>query len=352
MSKVTISADEMRTFVERVCLAAGFPRDESAFLVESLLDAELRGMVTHGLLRLPVYLERVWAGGTTIPTVIELVQDNGASAVLDANNGLGQTAALQGMELAVNKAKQFAVGVVAIRNSSHFGTAGFYARKAAQAECVGVVMTNASSRLPPWGGKEPLLGNNPWAIAFPTDKRDRPFVLDIANSVAAAGKIRQAAKQGKSIPEGWALNAEGKATIDPLAALQGILLPMAGHKGYGITLAVGLLSSLLSDGIWDEEVGPIDNLSRRQQVSHLLLAISICHFVPPDRFRQRAGEAMNRLKHSGKASGFEQILYPGEGGSERYERSNRTGIVLEPHVLQQLQDLATKLSVPFPKIKE
>jgi len=202
-------------------------------------------------------------------------------------------------------------------------------------------------RLAPWGGRRPLLGNNPWSVAVPTT--GEPLVLDMANSVVAAGKIRQAAQRGERIPEGWALDAEGRPTTDPVEALRGVLLPFGTYKGYGITLMVGILTGVLSGGGWDVHVRPIDAVSEPQGESHLLAAISVRDMMPEEIFRERVAEVIRRIKECPPAEGSPGVFLPGELEHERRRRAQKEGVPLARATCEAIACLAADLGVPLPE---
>ncbi|MDN5348368.1 MAG: hypothetical protein PWP65_1932 [Clostridia bacterium] len=348
--EIRVSAEDLKSFVTGVLTSLALPLDEGRIIADTLVEADLRGAGSHGVMRLVTYVRRVKAGGIKVPAEVRMIQEGPATALLDGGAGFGQIAAFRAAEVAMQKALNCGVGVVGVKNSSHFGRAGYYAEMIAKRDMIGVCMSNASPRLAPWGGKEAMLGNNPFSIAVPST--DRIVVLDMATSVAALGKMRLAAQQGLPIPPGWALDREGNPTTDPLAAVDGILLPFGEHKGYGITLMVGFMCGILTGACWDPDVKPIDDFARTQGLGHLLMAVRIDSFMLPQRFKERVAEAIERLKNCPKTSGQSEIFLPGEQGSIKRELYLKQGVPLAKSTVASLNKLAEELRVPPLKVMD
>lgn len=312
-----IPVDEVKAVLARVFGPALLPEAEAHVLIDTVIDAELRGVKSHGLSRVVLYRQKLVNGSIVRPARITRDSDREAVAALDGHDGLGQWLAHEAMREAIDRAASFGVGAVSMRQSQHFGTAGYYADMATQRDMVGLVFTNASPRLAPWGAAEPLLGNNPWAIGIPTHVAGQPFVLDISNAVTSAGRIRLAAKRDEPIPDGWALDAQGRPTTDAKAALGGLLLPFAGHKGYGITLAVSMLTSVLAAGHADVDVRTMDDPDQRQHVSHLFIALNVAFFQDLTTFRERMRTLIERIHAAPRLPGTPRVFYPGERGYEQ-----------------------------------
>jgi LDH2 family malate/lactate/ureidoglycolate dehydrogenase len=312
--EIDVGVDEVRRVVTAVFRSTGLPADEAAVLVDTLTDAEFRGVRSHGLSRVKLYRQKIVAGSVAMPTRLATLADHQGTARLDGGDGLGQVIAHRAMSMAIDKASRFGIGAVAVRNSQHLGTAGYYANMAAERDMIGLALTNASPRLAPWGGAAGLLGNNPFAVGIPTDDPELPFNLDISNGVASAGRIRQAQLRGEPLPDNWALDKDGKPTTDPQAALDGFLLPFGQHKGYGITLAVSMLTALLAGGGLDAQVRTMDDPTARQHVSHTFIAMNIAAFQPLAEFKSRMSELIGQLHGSPPLPGYERVYYPGERG--------------------------------------
>ncbi|MGI6097253.1 MAG: Ldh family oxidoreductase [Dethiobacteria bacterium] len=339
-----VHAEKLRQYCQNALVKIGIPDEDAYIIADSLVHADLRGIDSHGVARLPAYIARF----RTIPwRPLKVLKDIYATVLIDAGDGPGQPATVKGMHLAIDKAKKFGAGVVGIRASNHFGAAGYFAAIAAEKNMVGIVTSNAPARLAPWGGTTPLLGNNPWSIAVPSNK-DYPIILDISNSVVAAGKIRIALEKGEKIPVGWAMDAEGRPTADPQKALDGVLLPIAGHKGYGITLMLEILTGILVDSGFSTGVGAIDDADRAQNMAHLLIVIDIERFATLERFKENVGRLIGTLKASKHAEGVEEIFMPGERSYRKMQERLRSGIPLLSSVVEKIEALETD----FPLEKE
>jgi LDH2 family malate/lactate/ureidoglycolate dehydrogenase len=337
----------LQRLVAALFAAEGVPAADSALVAETLVAAELWGHPSHGVMRAPWYLARLRSGAMRRVTAPEWRVDAGAVGLMDARDGIGQVATAAAMRSAIRRAKAHGVGVVSVRNSNHHGALACYTRMAAEAGCVGMLATNASPAMPPWGGRAKLVGNNPWSIAAPAG-RHPPFVLDLANTAVARGKIFDARQKGLPIPEGWALDAEGRPTTDPLAALSGVLLPMAGHKGYGIALAMEVLAGVLSGaGLLDEVAGPYQ-AERRSGCGHFVLALDIARFAPEGEFAARMEAWIARLKASPPAAGAAEVLYPGEGEARAEARHRAEGLVLAEATRAALAAEAARCGVALP----
>lgn len=337
-----VAASALRARLARLFAAGGLSPDAAAQMAEALVEADLDGIPSHGTMQAPVYLERLRRGSVSPAGAAQRVVDRDAIAVLDAGNMLGHLAADQAMALAVEKARAFGAGVVAVRNGFHFGVAGRYARAAARAGCIGIAMCNVRPLIAAPGGAERLVGNNPLAIALPA-AGDRPIVLDMAMSEAALAKIRLAQAAGEPIPPGWAVSAGGRPTTDPAEALAGMLLPAGGAKGFGLAFVIDLMCGLLSEGGWGDAVkGVYDDAAGPLNVAYLFIALGIGHFGDPERFRSGASAASERIRNSKRAPGADRIRVPGDGRWEHRQAAGET-VTLAPAVLERLARLEAQL---------
>lgn len=324
--------------------AAGVSRRGAERVAEILVEADLQGLPSHGIMQAEGYLTRLKCGAASPRDEAEIVVDNGCAMVLDAHDMLGQLSADQAMRLAVVKAKQFGAGIVAVRRGCHFGAAGYYADIAAAEDCIGLVTANTSPVMPAPGGRERLVGTNPIAVAIPTE-REPHVVLDMATTEGSVAKIRIAARDGKTLPDNWAVRQDGTATTDPNEALKGLLLPSGGPKGFGLSLVADLMGGLLSSGAWGAGVyGNAFGLSKPHNSSHLFIAIHTGHFRPPEDFRHEAQQAADRIRGSQRADGTERIYVPGERKWERRLASN-SKVKLEVKQVETLQSLAKDFNV-------
>ncbi len=321
--------------------AAGVPDEDAALVADTLVKADLWGHQSHGVLRAPWYLERLRNGVVRAVAETNFVVDAGAVAVLDGGDSLGQAVAVRAARSAIARAKQHGVGAVAVRNSNHFGTAMYYTRIAAAEGCVGILSTNASPSMAPWGGAKKAVGNNPWSIAAPAG-RHPPMVLDIANTSVARGKIYLAKNRGQPIPDGWAIDAEGRPTTDPLAALAGTVLPMAGHKGYAISVMMDVISGVLSGARFLSGVhGPYEP-KQKSGAGHLFIALDVAAFRPLADFEADIEAMIAELKSVPSAPGTEEIYYPGEIEIRNEARQRETGLDLATETISALEAEAAR----------
>src|SRR5688572_11667581 len=260
---VLVQEAELKRFCVAVLRKVDVPQDQADAIIDNLVEADLRGVESHGVVRLPIYVKRLAAGATNPRPAVKIVRETRTSAVVDGDNGMGQWVGQRAMEIAIAKAKDGDCVFVSVRNSNHFGAAALYAQMATAHDMIGLSFTiGGINHMTPWGGAEAILGNNPFAVAFPAGK-ERPVVLDMACSVAARGKIIVAAKEGKPIPADWAVGPDGAPTTDAVEALKGFVSPVGGPKGYALTMTIGLLSTMLSGAVFGSEVTHMyDDLER------------------------------------------------------------------------------------------
>jgi LDH2 family malate/lactate/ureidoglycolate dehydrogenase len=333
-------------FATAVLESEGVPADDARLLAGCLVEAELWGHPSHGLLRLSWYVARIRTGVVDPAANAETVVDRGAVAVLDGHEGLGHVLTAHAAIEAVRRAKEQGVGVVAVRNSNHFGMAAHFTRMIAEQGCVGIITTNGSPAMAPWGGRAKAVGANPWSIATPAGEHG-VTVMDVANVNAARGKIYAARERGGSIPEGWALDAAGRPTTDPAAAIDGVILPMAGHKGYAISFMMDVLSGVLTGSSFATGVSGPQQAERRSGSGHLVLAIDIAAVADPGSFGERMEALIAEMKAVPLAEGFEEIFFPGELEDRSRARTEREGIELPDKTVEALEQLAAETGVPL-----
>ncbi len=344
MPQQTIAAECLATFAIAVYKALGMPDNDAALLADTLVQADLWGHQSHGVMRTFWYAKRIQSGATKAVTAPELVSDMGAVVVLDGNDGVGQVIAAQAMREAVHRSRRHGVGVVSVRNSGHFGTAMYFTRIAASEACIGFLSTNASPAMAPWGGCDKLIGANPWSIAAPAG-RYAPMLLDIANTAVARGKLYMARQRNEAIPEGWAIDRHGRATTDPVAGIAGNILPMAGHKGYVIATMMDVLSGVLSGSKFANDiVGPYI-ATEKSGVGHLAMALNIAAFRSLEDFNTDMEHLIERIKGVPRANGVEEIYYPGELEALSDKRNRKGGIILPNATVIQLDASAQELGI-------
>jgi len=303
------------------------PEADAAVVADSLVEAELAGQPTHGLLRLPFLLDRLRAGLINPRPAFRLSGDRAAAVVLDADNGLGPVAGVRAIDLSVERAHLAGIGIVAVRRGNHLGSLGFYLRRATAAGAIGLAFTNTPPAMSPPGGRTPYLGTNPIAAGFPTS--GDPVIVDMATSQVARGHILRAARVGEPIPEGWAVDAEGQPTTDPHAAIAGSLLPLGGTKGFALALLVEVLSGVLSGAaVGPEVVGTFVPAERESNVGHCFVAID------PEALAPGFATRMDRL-----AADLRDLGGRAPGDRRHAERARRLteGVELSAELLADLR---------------
>jgi LDH2 family malate/lactate/ureidoglycolate dehydrogenase len=345
-----IAPGELRAVAAGVLTAVGVPGDDAALVADSLVQADLWGHQSHGLLRLPWYVARLRSGAMQARTAPAVLSDTGPLVLLDGRDGIGQVLTEHARRLAVARAREHGVGVVGVRNSNHFGTAMYFTRRAAQDGCVAVLTTNASPAMAPWGGREKVLGTNPWSIAAP-GADGRVVAVDVANTAVARGKIYLAKNRGEPIPDTWATGPDGAPTTDPAQGVLGVILPMAGHKGYAISFLMDVLSGALTgSGVGTGVHGPYEP-EARSRAGHLFLALDPAAFGDEADYRARVEQLVAEVKGATLAPGFDEVFYPGEV-EDRAEAAALAagGVSLADESLADLLRLAAETGVPFPGV--
>jgi LDH2 family malate/lactate/ureidoglycolate dehydrogenase len=335
--RLYIAAVALRGVCTEMLVKHDVPHEDAETIARCLVEADLRGVETHGVVRLPHYLNRVRLGLIKPRPDIRTQRSSPVAVGMDGDNGFGFVIATRAMEEAIAMARAFGIGLVSVKHSNHFGMAASYVLQALRAGMMSLVFTNASSAMPPWGGRDPILGTSPFAAGAPGGKLP-PFVVDMAPAVAARGKIRLAAKRGERIPEGWALDKEGRSTTDPQAALDdGVVLPMAGPKGSALSMMMDVFGGVFSGSAF---AGDVTNhtldFEKPQDVGHFIMAIRPNLFMTEEQFAARMDHLVGKLKAGRKASGFAEILISGEPESRKETERLRTGIPLPAAELEAL----------------
>jgi LDH2 family malate/lactate/ureidoglycolate dehydrogenase len=300
------------------------------------VHADLRGVDSHGLLRLPGYLDRVRRGLTNPTPDLKPEKKTPVAATLDGQNGFGFVVSTRAMDEAIAMAREYGIGIVSVRNSNHFGMAASYVLQASKAGMMSMVFTNASRAMPPWGGREGLLGTSPFAAGAPGGKLPG-FCLDMSPAVAARGKLRKAERRGETIPLGYALDAEGRPTTDPTAGLGGVVLPIGEYKGSGISMMMDIFSGVISGSNFGGNVADqYKDYGRPQDVGHFFLAMKPDLFVSEADYKARMDILAQNVRDCPKAEGFDEILLPGEPEARMEAARRNTGI---PYVSSELATL-------------
>ena len=346
-----IASNKLRQFTQEVFVACGMPLADAQLAADVLLEADLRGIDSHGVARLSGYVRLHEAGRANMKANHAIIHQTPSTATIDADGGLGLVVAPKAMDIAIEKATQVGTGWVAIQHSNHFGIAAYHAMKALPKDMIGISMTNASPLVAPTHSKERMLGTNPICVAIPAGTQ-LPFVLDMASSAAANGKLEIAQRQGKDLPMGWVQTKDGQPSIqaDELK-LGGSLLPLGGHKGYGLASAVDILSGVLSGanfGPWVPPfvsfLNPLPNLPGKG-IGHFLGAMRIDAFRPADDFKKQMDTWIERFKASQRIDAEQEVLIPGEPEFRLKRIREKEGIPLHESVEADLQSLAKKFGL-------
>ena len=354
--------EPLTSFCQEVFIKMGVPADDAWTTADVLVKADLRGIDSHGVARLRRYYTGLKNGVMVPRPEIKIVRETPVTALLDGGAALGQVAGLKGMKMAITKAQQNGLGFVTVRNSNHYGIAGYYAMMALEHDFIGISLTNSDAYVVPTFGREVMLGTNPISVCVPALK-ERPFVLDMSTAVATLGKLEVYSRLGKKLPLGWATDEKGQSCDDPVRVLNNIrsragggILPLGGegeefggHKGYGLDLLVDILCGVLSGSGYlnllypkTPEGKPLPSL-----VAHFFGAIRIDFFRPLEEFKSDMDDLIRRLKNSAKAEGKERIFIHGEKEFELEEKYRREGIPLYYKVYEDLKAIATEVGVPF-----
>lgn len=329
-----IAHQDLTELVTAIFHAEGLPRADAARIAQCLVLADLRGVPSHGVSRLPIYLERIRRGMVVKEAMFKLSEPSPVAALLDGGNAFGFLAATRAMTEAISRAERFGIGMVGVKNSNHFGMAACYLLQAVEAGYAALIFTNASPAMPVWGGREPLLGTSPFAFAAPGEP---PMVLDMATSVVARGKIRRAAAAGEPIPENWALDKDGNPTTDAQAAYEGLILPLGGPKGSGLSLMMEVLAGVMTGAAFGGEVrNQYDRFDAPQNVGHLMIAIKPGTFVDT-HYADRMAELARRAKSSTPIREDQPILMPGEPEAMRARERRASGIPMDKADIEMLR---------------
>lgn len=353
IKKIRFAVNELREYCTRVLLRAGAAPEDAAIAADVLVSADMRGVESHGVIRLfPYYYRRLLEKLINPSPCMKTIRETAATLALDSDNGLGMPSGYRAMQRCIDKARESGAAVVTVRNSNHYGIAGYYAMLALPHDMIGLSFTNAGSLVAPTFGRTPVLGTNPIAVAAPSG-RERPYVLDMATSIVPLGKITLFQTAGLEIPPGWGVDSEGRVTTDPLQVKHGgALMPlggtaeMRGYKGYGLALMVEILAALLAGAAFGLDVDPGEGkyLSR---IGHCFMAIRVDAFRPLEEYKRDMDALIRQLKDAPKAAGQDRIYIHGEKEFDRTERSLQMGVPLLAEVARGLAVDGDEAGVPF-----
>mgnify|MGYP002544565460 CR=1 FL=1 len=323
--------ESVERFCKKALIYVGIPEADAAQAAEVVTQADHSGVLSHGLQRLPMYLARIHDGAVNRQPSLRQQSGNSLCMAFDGDNGLGIVNGPKVMEQVIKMAKENGIAAATLKNSNHYGAGNYYGWKAASKGVIGLCMTNTSPCMAPTGSSESLLGTNPLTAAFPAGKHD-PVVLDMATSIASYGKLQVMAGKGETIPEGWALDAEGNPTTDPAAGLKGTLLPIGGYKGYGLALIIDLFCAVLSGACYGNQIGRlgIPGSTEPEGIGQFFLAIDPARFLPFEEFQNRIDDYIEMIKNARRAPGVTRIWLPGEIEFEKSRTIEKEGVEVPP----------------------
>jgi L-2-hydroxycarboxylate dehydrogenase (NAD+) len=343
--EILVHHTDLLKFATTLFEKTGLSGEHAAFFAESLVDINLWGIDSHGVLRLPIYVKRLKSGACNPRPDIKTLKNAITLEVLDGDDGPGQVVGYVAMKRAIELAKIYNIGMVGAIRSNHFGAAGTFTRMAAQEGMLGIAMTNVVQNVVAPGGSKPVIGNNPFSIAMPT-YGEFPFVLDISLSAVSGGKILLASKKGEKIPLDWGTDTDGRPTDDPDVAFKGFLLPAAGYKGLGIAYAVEIMTGLLNGGVFlDAMKGMYKYPDDPSLTSHTMMAINISAIMEPDEVKKRMTEFVGKIHASPMWDEKSEMLIPGEIEYRMMQKRKADGIPLPPQLFEELTALGQELGV-------
>ncbi len=343
---VWVPFDRLKTFIGSALTAAGLPQTDAMQVADLMAQADLQGSDGHGVIRLAPYIRRIRAGGMNTRPNIGLVVDHQAFGIVDGDNGMGHLVVSHAVKIAIEKARQYGVAWVGTRHSNHAGPASLYARMPLEHGMIGLYFAvGNANHMPPWGGMDMLLSTNPIAAAIPA-ANEPDIVLDMATTMAAYGKVKAKAKRGEMMPEGWMIDREGKPLLDPKRSDEGFLLPIGGHKGYGLALIVGLLAGTLNGAAMGKDVIDFnqDHVSTTN-TGQAILVIDLNATGMADTFKQSVDRLEQDIRNSTRLPNCERIWLPGEQSHLRRQTYAEQGIPLPTALLSELEQLARDLGI-------
>ncbi len=345
MDSHTTDWKTLRTYCRDLIMSLGTAEEDAFIVADSLVDADLCGVESHGVSRMSIYLKRLKTGVVSRDFKFTVLQEHSGSAALDACNSMGMVVGVRAMQMAVRKARESGACFITVNNSNHYGMAGYFAKLATDADMVGITATNAPPNIAPWGSPKSYVGTNPIAFGVPTS--GEPIILDMAPSVVAMGKVILAAKLGKPIPEGWALTKEGKPTTDAAEGAKGTVVPIGGPKGYGLSMFMDILCGILSGAQFGPHLHNMWNdFTNPQNVGHFFLALDISKFTDVDLFKKRLGQMVTEIKDLPRSEGVAEIFVPGEIEQRLRAERKAKGIELSGVVYEELKALGAEYGVP------
>ena len=342
-SIVRVPYAELVSLIRNQLLKHGATPEIAAIEAEFAVESDLHGVSSHGVRIVPNLLKGFRENRAKAAPQWRIARDHAAICVIDGDHGPGRFISFKAMEQAIDRARKFGIGACLATRTSHWGRAHAYASRAAQAGMIGICLTNAKTSMAGWGARKPVIGNNPLAIGLPGLKTDEPIVLDMAMSQAAVGKVSTWLREGKTLPENWGVDAEGRPTNDAAAILKGAVLPMGGHKGAGLSLMVQMMTAALAGGLLDHELTEHDPAGLDAESSKLFIALDVSAFIAPDVFRQRVSSLLTWLNEQASSEN-QDFQLPGERGWRDAAKNREAGIPLHVDIVAQLKAAGIHIS--------
>ncbi|MEW6333709.1 MAG: Ldh family oxidoreductase [Thermodesulfobacteriota bacterium] len=340
-------AARLAAFGASALTALGLPEPDAALCAARMVDADLRGVDTHGIFRLNHYSQRIKAGGVNLRPQVHTVRENAVTALVDGDNGMGHLVMQFATELAIRKAAESGLAWVGTFNGNHAGAGAVYSTMPLAHDMIGMYMTVANANhMAPWGGVELILGTNPVSFAIPAGE-EPPVVLDMATTVSSYGKVKLAAQKGESIPVGWMIDRKGQPLTDPRRSSEGLLLPIGDYKGYGLNVVIGMLAGVLNGAAFGRNVVDFNkDVASRNNSGHMIMAVRVDNFQPAETFKQEMDRVIREIRDSRRMEGVDRIWLPGEIEHHRMRERLEKGIPLAPVVIANLSGLAAELNLP------
>lgn len=347
MAETVVRVDKhaLEQFVFSVFQAVGLEEEQAAIVARHLVLSNLRGIDSHGVTRVAIYVKRLECGLVSKKWKMTIAKETPSSMLINGGNGLGIVLATKGIQFAVAKAKETGIAVVGIKNSNHCGMLADYTQYAAQHDCIAFATTNAPSSMAPWGGRVKYFGTNPFSYGIPAGT-EQDIIFDMATSIVARGKITLAQKNNQKIPIGWAITKEGEPTTDPSEALEGLVLPVGGPKGYGLAFLVDVLSGLFTGAAFGPYIGSLyRDMDRPQNVGQFFMVMRADLFEPLEEFKSRIDQMIREIREIPLAKGFAKIYLPGEIELETMRDREAHGIPLTTEVMNELKAVGKRYNV-------
>ena len=342
--------NELRQFTAKVFEKFGLDADAAMIVADNLVHADLRGHGAHGVTRIPIYTERLAKGVVKAQPDIRVERKSASVALVDGDNGMGAVAGDRAIKTAIEIAKENGVGIASVRHSNHNGPGSFYVTQAAAQGLIGVSASNSPVSMAVWGSRGRALGTNPLSVAIPAGAIPA-IVIDMSSSVVARGKIVEAAKRGDTIPEGWALDTDGKPTTDSKAAEAGVVLPFAGAKGSAIAILVDMLAGVLSGAAYSKLINNLyADFENAQNNGQFTMAVDVTSFMPREAFIERVDNFIQLMKATALADGIDEVLMPGEPELRNERKFAKTGVPLPANVVDDIHRIAKEIGIEMPAL--